>query len=165
LLGIKIVRDASATLHRFTDYFIGFENVPAIRKLFGTETEKVLHDLKVEFYSSRFGYMSVCQDDGHILVSTYYLKHGDERSIYLDVIHELTHIKQFMNGEELFDDRFEYVDRPTEIEAYKYAIEEGRRIGMNDGELYEYLKMDWMSQEEVDKLAKALGIRNPKPDT
>jgi len=30
---------------------------------------------------------------------------------------------------------------------------------MSDKELFEYLKVDWMSEEEVRKLAKNLGIK------
>ena len=121
----------------------------------------MLNELKVEF-TTRWGYMSVSEQDGHLIVSTYYLRNGDEREIYLDVIHELVHVKQFMQGKKLFDEHFEYVHRPTEIEAYSRAVEEARRIGMTEEEIYEYLKTEWMSENDVKKLAKILGVK-PKP--
>lgn len=103
--------------------------------------------------------MGVSDQDGHLIVSTHYLKHGDEKEIYLDIIHELVHIKQFMQGKKLFDERFEYAHRPTEIEAYRQAIREARRIGMTDEEIYRYLKTEWMSEDKVRKLAKTLGVK------
>jgi len=158
---VGIPRSAKVALCRFNDHFKGFEKVEAVRRIFGEKAEEVLRNLKVEFFSSRWGYMGVSDEDGHLMVSTYYLKHGDAKEIYLDLIHELVHVKQFMDGEELFDDSFEYVDRPTEIEAYRLTIEEARRIGMSDMEIYNYLKVYWMSDAEVAKLAEALGVNLP----
>lgn len=162
MLGVSINRDVKITLHKFTDYFKGFENVEAVRELFGKETEEVLSKLQVEFYSSRRGYMGVNDQDGHLLVSAHYLKRGSERDIYLDIIHELVHVKQFMNGQELFEDRWEYVDRPTEIEAYAHAVKEARRIGMTEEEIYEYLQTDWMSVDDANRLARSVGVRVPE---
>lgn len=158
---VEIPRTAEVALSRFTDHFKGFEMVEAVRGIFGDKTEEVLRNLKVEFFSSRWGYMGVSDQDGHLMVSTYYLKHGDAKEIYLDLIHELVHVKQFMDGEELFDDSFEYVDRPTEIDAYEFTVQEARRIGMSDTEIYNYLKVDWMSDAEVARLAEKLGVRLP----
>jgi hypothetical protein len=155
---VEIHREVKISLEQFTDYFKGFEKVEAVRELFGEETEKVLRELKVEFIS-RWGYMGVSDEDGHIIVSARYLRDGDERDLYLDVIHELVHVKQFRNGLELHDGRFEYCDRPTEIEAYSHAIEEARRLGMTDKEIYEYLKVEWMDEEDIKKLANAVNVR------
>jgi hypothetical protein len=103
--------------------------------------------------------MGVSDEDGHLIVSAYYLREGEPISKYLDVIHELVHVKQFRDGKALFDENYEYHNRPTELEAYKLAVEEARTLGMSDRELFEYLKVDWMSEEEVRKLAKNLGIK------
>lgn len=159
MFGVEINRDVKINLHRFTGHFKGFEKVEAVREIFGEETEKVLDNLKVEFYSSRRGYMGVSDQDGHMMISVYYLRNGNERDLYLDVIHELTHVKQFLDGKELFENRWEYVDRPTEIEAFQHAVKEARRIGMSDAEIYEYLKTEWMSQEDLQKLAKSVGVK------
>jgi len=158
---VEIPRNVEVALSRFTDHFKSFEKVEAIRQIFGDKTEEVLRNLKVEFFSSRWGYMGVSDDDGHLMVSTYYLKHGDAKEICLDLIHELIHVKQFMDGEELFDDSFEYVDRPSEIEAYRHTVLEARRIGMSDMEIYNYLKVYWMNNAEVAKLAEKLGVNLP----
>jgi len=158
VLGVTIIRNVKVKLYKFVDYFKGFENVEAVRKLFGEDVEKVLSQVKVEFFSSRFGYMGVNPDDGHLMVSTYYLKNGAEKEIYLDIIHELCHIKQYMEGKELFDDRFSYVERPTEIEAYRLAVLEARRIGMNDDEIYSYLKTEWINEDDLKRLADMLNV-------
>jgi len=159
--GVEIPTRVPITLHDFTNFFKGFDEIAAVRSIFGDATEKVLRSLKVEFFSSKFGYMGVSDEDGHLIVSAYYLREGENVSKYLDVIHELVHVKQFMEGKPLFDENYEYYNRPTELEAYKLAIAEGRRLGMSDKELFDYLKVDWMSEDEVRKLAKNLSIKVP----
>ena len=114
------------TLHPFTEYFKGFENVKAVRSIFGRRTAGVLKKLKVEFFSAKFGYMSVSDGDGHLLVSAHHLKNSDMKVLYLDVVHELFHVKQFMDGKKLFQDEFEYVDSPIEVPAYKFTVKEAR---------------------------------------
>ena len=105
--------------------------------------------------------MGVSDQDGHMMVSAYYLRNGGERDLYLDVIHELVHVKQFMDGRELFEHRWEYVDRPTEVEAYQHTVKEARRIGMSDEQIYEYLKTEWMSEEDLHRLANVVGVKIP----
>ena len=155
-------KDVEVSLRKFSDYFKGFENVEAVKQIFGSKTEKVLDVLQVEF-TTRWGYMSVSEEDGHIVVSTYYLKNGEEKEIYLDIIHELVHVKQFMEGKKLFDEQFEYVKRPTEIAAYKHAVEEARRIGMTEEEIYEYLQTEWMSEKDIKNLADTVGVKPKYP--
>jgi len=141
----------------FTDYFKGLENSEAVRRIFGEKTESVLRDLKVEF-TSFVGYMGTSDTDGHIIVSARYLHNGDRIDIHLDLIHELVHVRQFMEGKELFDPDYSYVERPTELEAYRHAVEEARRMGLNDDRICDYLKTEWMSNEDLKRLAKALKV-------
>jgi hypothetical protein len=161
---VQIQRDAKVNLYPFTDYFQGFENVPVIRKLFGEKTEQVLRNLKVEFYSARFGYMAVSDEDGHLLISAYHLRTADEAIIYLDVVHELHHVKQFMDGKDLFLTDFEYVDSPIEIEAYRGTVEEARRIGFSDDQIVEYLKIEWINDEQMERLIQHMGLRRTAKD-
>ena len=158
-LNVKIRRDVNIVLHNFIDYFQGFEKVEAVREVFGEETEKILNELKVEFVSRR-GYMGVDEQDGHLIISAYYLKSGSERDIYLDIIHELVHVKQCKQGQKLFDNRYDYVERPTEIEAYKHAVKEARRLGMTEKEIYMYLRTEWMRDEDLERLAEAVGVHH-----
>ena len=143
--------------YAFTDYFKGLEKARAVRNLFGEKTEEVLRNLRVEFTWVR-SYMWVDSIDGHLTVSSYYINNGDKIDIYLDLIHELVHVKQFLEGKELFDGRYDYVDRPTEVEAYRHAVEEAKNLGLSDKEICKYLKIEWMSNEDLKRLAKTLNL-------
>jgi len=162
-VGVWFPRVVKIELRPFTKYFKGFEKVEAVRKTFGARTDRVLRSLKVEFFSSKWGYMGVSDEDGHLVVSAHYLRTGNPRDIYLDIVHELVHVKQFRDGRKLFPEGFEYSTAPTEIEAYKVCIAEGRRLGMTDKEVLEYLKVPWMDDKEWRRLARNLGLRPPAP--
>lgn len=152
----------SNTRHGFNDYFKGFQAVPAVREIFGQQTDEVLASLRVEFLNVRSDYIWVSDKDGHLIANANYLKHGETRAIYLDVIHELVHVKQFRDGREIslrIGKRFEYVDRPTELEAYRHTIKEARRLGMSDEEIADYLKVAWLDADEVRRLARHLGVK------
>ena len=59
----------------------------------------------------------------------------------------------------LYDQAFEYVDRPTELEAYRYTIDEARRMGMNEDEILRYLRVDSVDDSELGKLMEKIGVR------
>ena len=157
-MNVKIPRKVKIATYSFTEYFKGFENVRAVREVFGEETEKVLGNLRVEFAGIR-GYMGVSETDGHLIIGARYLNEGNMVDIYLDVIHELVHVKQFMEGKELFDSDYAYIERPTEVEAYRHAVKEARRLGMTDERICEYLKTEWMSDDDLQRLAKTVGVK------
>lgn len=137
----------------FLEYFKDFDKVDAVQGIFGEKTEEVLSHLKVEL-SWIMGYMYVDSSDGHLVISKRYLNSGSKTDIYLDLIHELYHVKQFLDGRELFDPRFTYVDRPTEIEAYRYTVKEAKRIGLSNSEILRYLKTEWMTPEDLKRLVQ-----------
>ncbi len=141
----------------FLEYFKGFDKVAAVQGIFGEKTTEVLSHLTVEL-SWISGYMYVDGADGHLVISKGYLNTGNKTDIYLDLVHELCHVKQFMDGKELFDPRYEYVDRPTEIEAYRYAVKEAKRLGMDEERILCYLKTEWMSPYDLDKLVRNIGF-------
>ena len=144
----------------FTDCFGGLEKVEAVRQIFGERTEEVLRNLRVEFTWMR-GYMRVSNVDGHLIVSSYYVNNGDKVDVYLDLIHELVHVKQFMEGKELFDSDYSYAERPTEVQAYQHAVEEARRLGLSDERICKYLKTEWMNNESLKQLARVLKVKCP----
>ena len=161
MLGIERMLRFRTSTYQFTDYFKGFEKVEAVRRMFGEKTEETLRSLNVQFFSIG-GYMGVSNLDGHLTVNTRYLNNGDKVDIYLDVIHELVHVKQFNEGKELFDMHYGYSERPTEIEAYGIAVQEARRLGLSDERICDYLKTEWMSDESLRRLAKTLNVDCPK---
>jgi hypothetical protein len=155
----RILR-AGASTHVFTECFKDFDKVDAVQGIFGDETSEVLSNLKVDF-TLFSGYMYVDSSNGHLVVSSRYLKTGNKIDIYLDLIHELCHVKQFMEGRELFDPNYSYVERPTEIEAYRYTVQEARRLGLDDERICKYLKTEWMSKRDLKFLAKAVNVKCP----
>ncbi len=150
----------TGSTHKFTDYFKGFEKVGAVRQIFGERTEQVLQNLRVRFIYIG-GYMWINSADGSLVISAHYLNEGDKTDIYLDIIHELVHVRQFMEGKKLFDANYDYADRPTEVEAYQHTVEEARRLGLSDKQICQYLKTEWMTDEDLGKLAKSLNVKCP----
>jgi hypothetical protein len=156
---VSIERVAPTKLYPFERFFHGFDRLASVRSLFGASTARVLRGLKVEFFSARFGYMGTSDIDGHLLISSRHLKDSEFRTVYLDVVHELCHVKQFRKGKPLFYPKLSYVDAPSEIEAYRFTVREGRRIGMTDAELLDYLKVEWITPTEHRRLARRCGVR------
>ena len=157
--GIEIRRDIQHHKFKFKEYFKGFERCPAVLEIFGGDTDNVLNELEIEFSSRKGGYMGVNDDDGCLIINVHHLKKSDERTLYLDVVHELVHVKQFREGKNLFDPNYEYVDRPTEIEAYKHAVDEAKNIGMTDKDIIEYLEVEWLDQKAHKRLVFNVGIK------
>jgi hypothetical protein len=133
------------------------EKVEAVREIFGERTDEILRNLDVQF-TWIGGYMWVNGSDGRLMISSNYLKHGSRVDIYLDLIHELVHVKQLIEGKELFDVQYSYAERPTEVEAYRVAVQEARRLGLSEERICEYLRTEWMSDEDLKRLAKALNV-------
>jgi hypothetical protein len=158
---VKIARRAPTKLYPFERYFRGFQTVPAVRELFGSSARTVLKALRVEFFSSQFGYMGTSDEDGHLLISTHHLTESDARTLYLDLVHELCHVRQYRDGKRLFYPKLSYVDAPSEIDAYAFTVREGRRIGMTDRELFKYLHVEWITPAEHRRLARHSGVKVP----
>lgn len=145
----------------FAKHFKDFDKLEAVKAIFGDDTKNVLDNLKVEFSWVK-GYMYVDGIDGHLVISKSYINNGNKTDVYLDLIHELCHVKQFMDGRELFDPNYDYVDRPTEIEAYNYVVKEARRLGLSQERICEYLRVEWLSDKDHKKLLKSVDISCPE---
>ncbi len=155
----KLIRPRiSFFTYSFIDYFKGFEKVEVVKRIFGEKTEEVLRNLRVEF-SPLVGYMGVNGSNGHLIVSPSYLKNGDRLDIYFDIIHELVHVRQHFEKKDLFDVNYGYAERPTEIEAYRYVVEEARRLKLSDERICDYLQVPWINKEDFKKLANALNVK------
>lgn len=158
---VKVNRKVRAGLHSILEVFPGLDASEAFQELFSDGLrEKVLTDCKVDVISED-AYMYIDDGPGNVCAGLPYIRAGDERNLYLDILHELTHIRQWHAGRELWDRRYSYVDRPTEIEAYEVAVKEARRLGMTDGEIADYLRVEWTSREDHERLCKHLRVRLP----
>jgi hypothetical protein len=91
------------------------------------------------------------------------LNSGSKEDIYLDIIHELCHVKQRKEGRDLFDPNYDYADRPTEIEAYRYAVLEAKRIGLSETRIRQYLKTEWLNTEVLDRLIRNMNVNLKEP--
>ena len=152
-------RELSEGKYKLSDVFSGIEDVRALAKCVGNVRllRRIMEDTCVTL-TDEDGYMYVNDEDGSVVVGLDYLRTGDARHLYLDIIHELVHVKQYLEGKNLFDNTYAYVDRPTEIEAYQCCVEEGRRIGMAEDEIAEYLYVEWVSRKDHARLLRTLRV-------
>jgi hypothetical protein len=146
--------------YKLKEVFSGIEEAEPLKRCVGNSglLDKILDETYVTL-TPEDGYMYVNDEDGSLVVGADYLRTGSDNYLYLDIIHELVHVKQYLQGKNLFDENYSYVDRPTEIEAYQCSVEEARRIGMDDDALAEYIYVEWISRKEHARLLKTLGVR------
>lgn len=154
-MDVEIIRKPTKLTCTFENHFKNFENVEAVQQVFGEETKQALSCLEVEFTDSTL-YMRV-DFDGRLLINPQYLESGNFTDIYLDVIHELVHVWQVMNGKNC-NHKLPYVQRPLEIEAYQTAVQEARALGLDEDRILDYLDSELINEEELRQLATALGI-------
>ncbi|HUK29244.1 MAG TPA: hypothetical protein VLV31_12535 [Candidatus Acidoferrales bacterium] len=147
--------------YKLKEVFSGIGESESLQKCVGNHglMSKILEETYVTLVPER-GYMYVNDEDGSLVVGADYLRTASANYLYLDVIHELVHVKQYLQGKELFDENYSYVDRPTEIEAYKCSVEEARLIGMDEETLAEYIYVEWISRKDHARLLKTLGVRS-----
>jgi len=160
LRGFRVRRGASLGEYKFTQIFIGVENSETLLRVFGSQrnTLKIIHHLKLRVVDSDWG-VWLDHNTGAVCVGLRYLRTAKPSYLYLDVVHVLVHVKQFLDGKELFDQTFEYVDRPTEIEAYRYTVEEAKRLDMTEEDILRYLRVDAVDDDELGRLIEKIGVK------
>lgn len=156
---IEVNRKVKAGKHALLDVFPGLDRSAAFRALFSDGLrEEVLQKCQIDVLPEDM-YMYIDDEAGNVCAGLSYLKTGEAQILYLDILHELTHIRQWHQGKELWDRRYSYVDRPTEVEAYETAVKEARRLKMKDREIADYLRVEWTSREEHERLCGRLGVK------
>jgi len=156
---IKINRTLQDGTYGLEEIFEGLKDAEILLEIFGTtkELDDVFSKTKV-MVDVHGHYMHVTNDDATVVIGTEHLKKSDKIILYLDIVHELVHVKQQRNGLDLYDKSYSYVDRPTEIEAYAIAMKEAKRLGMRDDEIFDYLHVEWITSEEHKRLATNIGL-------
>ncbi|TLY07694.1 MAG: hypothetical protein E6K83_04645 [Thaumarchaeota archaeon] len=156
---IKINRDVLEGTYRLEEIFAGLQNNEILLKIFKTkeELDDIFSIIKV-IVDMHSHYMHVNNEDASIVIGLEHLKNSDKQILYLDIVHELVHVKQQRQGLDLYDKSYSYVDRPTEVEAYAITVEEARRLGMKDQEIFDYLHVEWITPDEHKRLASAVGL-------
>ncbi|MDE1765346.1 MAG: hypothetical protein KGI27_03610 [Thaumarchaeota archaeon] len=156
---IKINRGVTPGAYSIEDIFTNLKNVKILQNVFGSikELEDVFSKTRLVVDINNH-YMHVKNEDATIVVSLNHLKNSDDVTLYLDIVHELVHVKQQRQGLDLYDKSYSYVDRPTEIEAYVVAVEEAKRLGMGHNAIMDYLQVEWITSEEHKRLATHVGL-------
>ena len=155
----QINRNVSHGHYKIKDIFPDIGNNPILKDIFKTDGKiKEILINTVVIISDKPRYMKVDNEDGSILIGYQHIKHSEAMILYLDIIHELAHVKQHHGGLDLYDRSKAYVDRQTEIDAYAITVKEARRIGLTDKQILDYLKVEWITPEEHLRLAKKLNI-------
>lgn len=148
-----VIRTLSSGLHPYRSLLPRIEESPAARRVESPKTpiSQLLDGARVQI-RRREGFCYVDVRIPAIVLSEEYYFGGTPLDLYLDLVHELTHLRQLAEGENIWDHSLDYVDRPTEIEGYAVAVEEGIRLGMDELEVIRHLSNPWMSDGEVARL-------------
>jgi hypothetical protein len=151
------VRDLGAGEHPFLALLPGFAESPAHRRIATDrhDPHEVARAARVHIRPER-SYCWIDVEVPCIVLAQHYYETGTDLDLYLDLLHELTHVRQLHEGRDLWDARFAYHRRPTEIEGYAVAVEEARRLGLTETEIVEHLSNPWMSPQDVRELFQAI---------
>lgn len=173
-----IARDLAPGPHPLLTAFPGLDKLPSFERLrselkakedLAQATQVHIVDSDVWMYVAphklpemarrRRGWSPVVTPEDCVVIGKEHLGDSPPIIVYLDILHELCHVVQRQHGQELWDTAYDYVDRPTEIEAYRFAVEEARRLGANDAFLADYLQVEWVAEKDHHRLLKTLGVR------
>ncbi|MDE1846364.1 MAG: hypothetical protein KGH53_03745 [Candidatus Micrarchaeota archaeon] len=144
--------------YRMEEVVSGFEKFGALKKIFNEEPKKTIKGIRIRISKKQFyAYIDVKKEA--IVIGQKYFRSASDLYLCLDLLHELVHIRQLREGQDLFDKKFSYVDRPTEMEAYRLAAGQARKFGLRGKKLLEYLEADWVPKEDSDRLMKKLGAK------
>jgi hypothetical protein len=155
----RIDRRLEPGQYRLTEVFADIRDCGILTAIFADEEEieQVMATTRVFVVDQPFE-MFVDNDDASITIGLNHLRKASDEFLYLDIIHELCHVKQHLQGKNLYDRSKAYVDRETEIDAYRVTVQEARRIGLNDDVIAGYLRVSWITPEEHLRLARRLDV-------
>jgi hypothetical protein len=175
--GFRIQRDLPVGRHPILDAFPGLDKLAPAKRLVvqkaarerlfrETCIELVDQDLWMyvapkempEFVPRRRWKPVISGDVDCVVVGEKHLRESPALTLFMDIYHELCHVLQRQGGAELWPPGFTYVERWTEVEAYRFVVEEARKIGVPDSFLREYLRVEWISEAEHLQLLEKLGV-------
>jgi hypothetical protein len=149
----RVVRGLPCGLHPYSTLLPRLAESPVARRIgtAATPLDPLLERARVDIRQEE-GFCFVDIELPAIALFESYYRDGSGLDLYLDLAHELAHLRQFYEGKDLWDRGLHYVDRPTEIEGYAIAVEEGVRLGMTEEEVMRHLSNPWLSPAEVARL-------------
>ncbi|MDX1612253.1 MAG: hypothetical protein R3185_07780 [Candidatus Thermoplasmatota archaeon] len=146
---------------RVADVLEGLEAREALQDVAGDYPVK---DLLAQAHLLCFhgdGYPRVDDHTGHILCPEAYTRTHEPLIVYLDILHELVHVRQVLEGKRVYHFPEPYVTWPTEIEAYRITYDEARRLELPDAWFWNYLAVPWVDDEDLIRLGKTIGMSDP----
>jgi hypothetical protein len=151
----QVVRTLSSGDHPYLRLLPHIDQSPVVRRIESAKTPMnlLLESARVRI-KQREGYCFVDVLIPAIVLSEEYYRAANTIDLYLDMAHELTHLRQLAEGQNLWDHSLHYVDRPTEIEGYAVAVAEGLRLGMTEVEIMHHLSNPWLNDSEIARLRK-----------
>lgn len=145
-------------IHPFREVMPGLEKREVARAIAGdTPVDELLDEARVVCFEGE-GFPRVDDHTGHILCPRSYTGIHPPVVVYLDLIHELVHVRQVHEGQQVYHFPQSYVEWPTEREAYRITYEEAQRLGLSDAWFWNYLSVPWIDDEEIAVLARAIGM-------
>jgi len=174
--GFRIVRDMPAGRHPLLAVFPGLEKLPLAAKLEPDPQERarLFEETCVEVVDAdMWMYVApreipetargrwkpvVSPKSDCIVVGKSHLAESPALMLFMDIYHELAHVRQRRGGAELWPPGVSYVKRWTEVEAYRLVVEEARTLGVSDDFLRDYLKVEWITKKEHRELLTELRV-------
>ncbi len=174
--GFRVARELPAGRHPLLAVFPGLDRLPpasrlvpdarARAKLFDATCVQVVdqdmwmyvapHEAP-KFARSR-GWKPVVSVSDCIVVGLGHLRESPDLMLFMDIYHELCHVVQRQGGANLWEPGVSYVKRWTEVEAYRFVVDEAREMDVPDAFLREYLKVEWISEAEHRALLAELKV-------
>ncbi len=121
---------------------IGTDRIPGATVLERTRVNLVAED----------GYCWIDEKVPCIVLTLGHYTSGSDLDLYLDLLHEAVHIRQVMEGRDVWDETVPYHRRFTEIEGYAVAVSECRRLGLDAREIRAHCENPWMTPSQVTEL-------------
>jgi hypothetical protein len=174
--GFRVAREMPAGRHPLLAVFPGLDTLPPAKRMEpdAKQRARLFEDTCVEVVDADM-WMYVAPHDmpstfrgrwkpvispgsDCIVVGKGHLANSPALMLFMDIYHELCHIRQRQAGANLWEPGVSYVKRWTEVEAYRFVVDEARSVGVSDGFLREYLKVEWITAKEHRELLTELKV-------
>lgn len=174
--GFRVERSPGRGRHHLLEIFPGLDALPAFRELLDApgQLRALARNTVVEIVPGRVwmyvaphevpellrkaGFTPFTSRQDCIVVGSTHLRRSARIVLCMDILHELCHVVQRRAGRDLWQEGYRYANRPTEIDAYRFAVKLAREQGASESFLREYLRVEWIAEKEYRLLLKNVGV-------